>query len=261
MKLAKYKINHDTQHIPIYTKPQPQNEEKTGFLDLPRELRDQIYHHALNDKIYVGEKVLRLYQFCLVSKQLDCEFLEAYVQRGSMFGRFCYQKRQLVDYRGGLEMPRLPLRFLCVASRCKVDIKRGIDTTTAAKCKRSMEKIASRLGEALKGASMLKELLLLLVWSGSSGEVILSRSDIIMEVLTENLDHLPNLSKVEVASGSVRWTYELKDGVWVATEKGFRTFKKPILVTAPVVASPVYEAPQTWTWVLRQVWGRIISSL
>lgn len=227
VELSQRKISHDSQPLPVYATSQPQDAKKKGFLDLSRELRDYIYACAMQD---AGSSTLRLYKVCLVSKQLDYEFLETYTGKRRPTGRLCRQRRQLVDPRGGLEMPQLPVRFLCAAKRCKVDIKNSIDTTTVAKCERSMGKTASRLGEALKGASMLKELSLSLVWRGSSGKAVMGRIDIIMFVLVENLSHLPNLTQISVVSSSARWIIVLENGIWVATEKEFFTYFKPLLV-------------------------------
>ncbi|RDI80754.1 hypothetical protein Vi05172_g9266 [Venturia inaequalis] len=227
LELSQRKISHDSQPLPVYATSQPQDAKKKGFLDLSRELRDYIYACAMQD---AGSSTLRLYKVCLVSKQLDYEFLETYTGKRRPTGRLCRQRRQIVDPRGGLEMPQLPVRFLCAAIRCKVDIKNSIDTTTVAKCERSMGKTASRLGEALKGASMLKELSLSLVWRGSSGKAVMGRIDIIMFVLVENLSHLPNLTQISVVSSSARWIIVLENGIWVATEKEFFTYFKPLLV-------------------------------
>lgn len=110
-----------------------------------------------------------------------------------LFVRLCYRKRQLVDSSGGLAMPQVPLRFLSVAKRCTVCIKNSINTTTAVQRDASLRQTASRLGEALESASMLKVVIIRM--DGEIGNKDLSKSDGDFKVILDNLPSLPNLPR------------------------------------------------------------------
>ncbi|QDS75025.1 hypothetical protein FKW77_005939 [Venturia effusa] len=147
VQLSQCKIRQDSQPAPVYAQSRPQDATKIGFLNLPRELRDQIYEHARED----GK---------------ECAPLLRILSRSAL-GR-----NEFVDPRGGLEMPQLPLRLVCAAKKFEVDVKESIDMTTDIRCETSIAKAANRVLEALWNASMAKEVLLHLVTRGSPGEVV-----------------------------------------------------------------------------------------
>lgn len=235
--------NRESAKLPVYEISLPQDAKKIGFLNLARELRNSIYFFAILWALANSRKMVALYlfQFTLVSKQLDYEFLEALMQFHIASGGLCFRRHQIIDARGGLGMVQFPLRFISAAIQCQLTIKKNMVTTTNSRRNSWLIKTSRILGEALGNASRLKVLRLSLI--GSGGEKELFKSDTDVKLLMQNLRHVTTLTTIMVEiSESVWWRYELVEGEWTAKEKAFRKLER--------VKGQIQKIPPQWTWVV-----------
>ncbi|QDS75026.1 hypothetical protein FKW77_005946 [Venturia effusa] len=151
---------------PLYPPSLHRHGHKKSLLDLPRELRDRIYNEAIHDamdpyRAYPLLNILHSYEFCLVSKQIDYEFLEILLSHFFVNQQLDWKREQLTKSRRDFSVPFVdfgpwPLRFGRTMTACRVYVSRCQPYADSPKYEPWLDKAFKKLGTALRMASNLK---------------------------------------------------------------------------------------------------------
>jgi hypothetical protein len=145
--------------------------KRSLLLDFSREIRDKIYNIIIleafdlvtDENLQTGygydswpktspkfSCLLRDYQLCLASKQVDYEFLETFIPRLFTNRRLDWKLERLVSILPKLAPRLLPKRFQRFVTACKIDIQEPMAVASDHKRKAWLEKAFAKLANALK---------------------------------------------------------------------------------------------------------------